>query len=368
MAEHSDVLVIGGGVIGLTSAYFLARAGLKVELVDQGDFGREASWAGAGILPPGNPGRAGTPIDQLRAQSAVMFAGLSAELREQTGIDNGYLRSGGLELLDASDESIAEAWRVEGVTYELVQEGELSRLEPALAKGSGPAYFLPDMAQLRNPRHVKALVAGCANRGVRLHPGCPVLGFESEAGHVNAARTARGRLVTDRFILATGSWTDALLAQFGWRPGIKPVRGQIALLNTGASVFHKILIQGRRYLVPRTDGRVLVGSTEENAGFDKRTTAEAIGDLLRFALALVPALSSAPVERCWAGLRPGTPDGLPFIGRVPSMDNVFVAAGHFRAGIQLSPATALLLEELLMEKQPTVPLEPFRLDRFSCSP
>jgi glycine oxidase len=368
MAERSDVLVIGGGVIGLTAAYFLARAGLQVEVVDQGDFGREASWAGAGILPPGNPGGAGTPIDQLRAQSAAMFPSLSVELREQTGIDNGYLRSGGLELFDEGGESIAEAWRVEGVAYEVVGDRQLSRLEPALARGFGPAYFLPDMAQLRNPRHVKALVAGCAKRGVRLRPGCPVLGFESGAGRVNAVRTAAGRLVADRFIIATGSWTDALLAQFGWRPGIQPVRGQIALLNTGASVFHKILIQGRRYLVPRSDGRVLVGSTEENVGFDKRTTAEAIGDLLRFALALVPGLSSAPVERCWAGLRPGTPDGLPIIGRAPDLDNLFVAAGHFRAGIQLSPATALLLEELLLGRKLSVPLEPFRLDRFSRSP
>ena len=161
MAEHSDVLVIGGGVIGVTAAYFLARAGLQVDVVDQGDFGREASWAGAGILPPGNPGRAGTPIDELRAQSAAMFPSLSAELREQTGIDNGYLRSGGLELFDAGGESIAEAWRVEGVTYEVVQDRELFRLEPALARGLGPAYFLPDMAQLRNPRRAAAVRAPC---------------------------------------------------------------------------------------------------------------------------------------------------------------------------------------------------------------
>jgi glycine oxidase len=112
---------------------------------------------------------------------------------------------------------------------------------------------------------------------------------------------------------------------------------------------------------------VLIGSTEEKAGFDKRTTATAIRDLLRFALELVPGLADSPVERCWAGLRPGTADGLPFIGRAPDLDNLLIAAGHFRAGIQLSPATALLLEELLLGRKPSVPLEPFRLDRFSRS-
>ena len=367
MGEHADVLVVGGGVIGLTAAYFLARAGVRVDLVDKGDLGQEASWAGAGILPPGNPGHTGSPIDRLRGQSASMFPDLSAELRERTGLDNGYLRSGGLEFIDDAADSIAEAWRVEGVAFEFVQGSELRRLEPALASGSGPAYFLPDMAQLRNPRHIKALVAGCGQLGVRLHPGCPVLGFECRGRRVTAIRSANGSLAADQFLIATGSWAGALLAQFDWRPAIEPVRGQIALLNTGAPLLHKILIRGKRYLVPRPDGRVLVGSTEEKAGFDKRTTASAIQDLLRFALELVPGLADSPVERCWAGLRPATADGLPFIGRAPDLDNLLVAAGHFRAGIQLSPATALAVEELILGKKLTVPLEAFRLDRPSAS-
>jgi glycine oxidase len=122
-------------------------------------------------------------------------------------------------------------------------------------------------------------------------------------------------------------------------------------------------MRGARYLVPRPDGRVLVGSTEENVGFDKRTTAAAIGELLGFAFTLVPELAAAHVERTWAGLRPGSPDGLPFLGRVPGFDNLFVAAGHYRAGIQLSPGTGLVLKELLLGQKLTVPLEPFRLER-----
>jgi glycine oxidase len=368
MTERSEVLIVGGGVIGLTTAYFLAGDGVRVRIVDKGDLGQEASWAGAGILPPANPERARTPAEQLLAQSAVRFPALSAELRQRTGIDNGYLRSGGLEILAQEDEAAVNEWRGEGIAFELLHEKELRRLEPELAPELATAYHLPDMAQLRNPRHLAALVAGCASLGVQLQPGCPVHGFERRGNQILAARTAGGTVGADRFLVAAGAWTDALLEQVGWRPGVHPVRGQIALLNTGRPLFRRILLQGARYLVPRPDGRVLIGSTEEDAGFDKRTTAGAIVGLLALAASLVPALADAHVERCWAGLRPGSPDGLPFLGGVPGLDNLFVAAGHFRAGIQLSPATGVVMKELLQGQRPSIPLEPFRLDRPAAPP
>jgi glycine oxidase len=219
------------------------------------------------------------------------------------------------------------------------------------------------MAQLRNPRHLKALVAGCASWGVRLRRGCPVHALGVRGARIASVRTAEGDLEADRVLLATGAWSEPLLEQTGWAPGIRPVRGQIALLNTGRPLCRRILLWGSRYLVPRPDGRVLVGSTEEDAGFNKQTTAAAVGELLALACRLVPALADAHLERCWAGLRPGSPDGLPFLGRVPGVDNLFVAAGHFRAGIGLSPATALVMKELLLGQELTIPLEPFRLDR-----
>src|SRR5262249_18013140 len=180
--------------------------------------------------------------------------------------------------------------------------------------------------------------------------------------------TTAGRMPAERFVLAAGAWAEALLHQVGWRPGIRPVRGQIALLNSGTPLLRRGGMEGKRYLVPRPDGRVLAGSTEEDAGFDKRTTAGAIGELLNFAFALVPGLKSAQLERCWAGLRPGSPDEMPFLGPVPGFDNLFVAAGHFRAGIQLSAATGLVMSELLLGRRLTIPLEPFRLDRMPSEP
>jgi glycine oxidase len=363
MTHPTDLLVIGGGVIGLTTAYFLAREGIHVEVVDQSDFGSEASWAGAGILPPGNPGHARTPFDQLRAHSVALFPTLSAELRERTGIDNGYHRCGGLEFVAESDTASAQEWRGEGIVAEDLDEAALLRTEPALARGLGQAVLLPEMAQLRNPRHLKALVAACAALNVRFHPHCAVRSLEQSGRRITRVITDGGSIAAERYLLAAGAWSSSLLEPLGWKVGIRPVRGQIVLLNTGAPLIRHVLLWGARYLVPRADGRVLVGSTEEDVGFARRTTAEAIADLIDLARRLVPALGEAHLERAWAGLRPGSPDGLPFLGLVPNFDNLLVAAGHFRAGIQLSPATAMVLRELFLGQPTTVDLKPFRLDR-----
>ena len=172
-------------------------------------------------------------------------------------------------------------------------------------------------------------------------------------------RVAGEVLMGDRVLVATGAWTDRLLAPLGVHLKIEPVRGQIALLNPGRVVFHRILLWGSRYLVPRLDGRVLIGSTEEHAGFEKVTTAEGIEGLLALGLKLVPALAHAALERTWAGLRPGSPDGAPFIGLVPGVDNLFVAAGHFR-GIQLSPERRYC-QGIDVETTATMPIDAFRL-------
>jgi glycine oxidase len=236
----------------------------------------------------------------------------------------------------------------------------LRRIEPALADDVGPAYFLPHMAQIRNPRHLQALVAAACTRGVDLRPGCQVFGFERDGGRISALHTVEGRRVHDKYLVCAGAWTDTLLAPLGCRIDTRPVRGQIALLRTPKPVLHRIVIVGKRYLVPRDDGLVLVGSTEEDVGFDASTTAGAIADLLRFAAALAPALGRAAVERCWAGLRPGSADGLPTLGRVPGFDNLWVASGHFRAGLQLSAATALVMTEALTGRPTRINLDPFR--------
>jgi glycine oxidase len=307
-------------------------------------------------------------MDQLRAHSTALFPSLSAELRERTAIDNGYLRCGAIGFPNGQPNNETDEWRHEGVPIARLDEAGARQLEPALGHGLGAAFHIPDMAQLRNPRHLRALLTACHLSGVILRPGCPVDAVRVQNGRVVAVVSGPEALSAGKYLLTAGAWTDSLLGQVGWRPGVRPIRGQIALLNPGAALFSRVLVCGLRYLVPRPDGRVLVGSTEEDAGFVKHTTALAVSELLSFACRLVPVLAKAPLERCWAGLRPGSPDGLPFIGAVPEVDNLYVAAGHFRAGIGLSPATALVVKELILRQPLTIPIDAFRLNRVTSEP
>ncbi len=297
-----------------------------------------------------------------------MYPDLSRQLREQTGIDNGYHVRGGLELIGADHVVPVEEWRAEGIVFRELEGDALRAVEPALSPALPRAYHLSGMAQVRNPRHLKALIAVCEAEGVRLYPRRPAVGFACSGRNIDAVRTEEGSLSAGRFLVTAGAWTDGLLQSVGLRLGVRPVRGQIALLQTGEARPRPVLLRGKRYLVRRLDGRVLVGSTEEDAGFDARPTAAAIAGLLDFAAEVVPSLAGAVVERCWAGLRPGSPDGLPFVGPAPGFSNLFVAAGHFRAGIQLSPGTGRVVTDLLLGRAPILPLEAFRLDRPPAPP
>ena len=371
MGSHPDVLVIGGGVIGLTSAYFLAKSGLTVEVIDKGDLGREASWAGAGIIPPGNPERAATPIDRLRAASVSRFPVFSAELRDLTGIDNGFFRCGGVEFFDADDSGRETlTWEAEGIAFRRLAVADY---EPAVSPPPGMVgVHLPALGQVRNPWHLRALVAACVRVGVRLSPQTPFVGWGMIRDRVVTAQSAdAARKSAGAYLIAGGAWAGQMLRPLGVRPPVRPVRGQIVLFRPSSPLFTNVLMVGKRYLVPRADGRVLVGSTEEDAGFEKATTPVGIEELTEFARAMVPALAEADTETTWAGLRPGSPDGMPYLGLVPGQKNVFAAVGHHRAGIQLSIATAEVMTRLVRLEPPPFPVEAFRLDRepdFSVRP
>jgi glycine oxidase len=363
-----DVLIIGGGVMGLSLAYELSRHGRRVRVVDRAAPGEESSWAGAGILAPAVVRPGDHPLEQLAGLSHALHAQWACTLREQTGIDTGYLRCGGLYL--AEDEpsaamlrQMAAEFSQRGIETQSLSAAALGELEPALDhRQFCGACLLPGECQLRNPRHVKALLAACADQGVEIQSGMPVEELSVHRGQMVAARAGGKELRAEHFCITSGAWTRGLLERLGLRTQIKPIRGQIALLS-GPRVLKRVINLGHRYLVPRADGRVLVGSTEEDAGFDKRTTAEALGGLLQYALAVAPALRDHEVERTWAGLRPGNGDGLPYLGPLPGLANAFVAAGHYRQGLHLSTGTAVVMSELMRGENPQIDLAPFRIDR-----
>ncbi|MCA9102402.1 MAG: glycine oxidase ThiO [Planctomycetales bacterium] len=365
----SDCLIIGGGVIGLSLAYELACAGLSVHVVDQGAPGREASWAGAGILPPQSELGAPAALKELGILSSRLHAEWSVRLEDETGVDNGYRRCGAWNLATnqgeaAELERAAAAWRDDDLDVQLVDPDELAQLEPVLADQRRrlpiqAAALLADESQVRNPRHLRALLSACQRRGVTITANSAITDVEHAAGRVAAVQSGTTRISAGHYCVTAGAWSGGVLERLGASLPIRPMRGQIVLLSTIATLFSRVLNVGPRYLVPRADGRVLVGSTVEDAGFNKQTTADGVGGLLRFALELVPALADARLERTWAGLRPQTDDGLPYLGRLPNLANASVATGHFRSGLHLSTGTAVVMGQLIRGETPRVDLAPF---------
>ena len=373
-ASHYDVLIVGGGVIGLSLAWELARHDAKVCVVERGELGREASWAGAGMVPPG-PAESqwadATPVEKLAGLSQQLHAQWHQQLLEQTGIDNEYRLCGALQLATTSDErqrldEAVSRWQQLGIACQPLDDETLSDIEPSLAAQSKDfmrAYHLPDEAQLRNPRHLRALVAACQRTGVDLRPGVELHRLESSGNGIQRAVTSEGNFVARHFCLAAGSWTGLVATGLGLELPVRPIRGQIVLLDGPPGLVRRNINVGPRYLVPRRDGRLLVGSTQEDVGYLKANTAAGTSDLLNFAQSIAPQLGQLPIVSRWSGLRPDTPDGLPYLGRLPAIENGWLATGHFRAGLQLSPATAVVLRELLLGQESTIELSTFGVNR-----
>ena len=358
----SDVIVVGGGVIGLSIAWELASHGATVKLIEQGTIGREASWAGAGMLPPGRLAGETSGEGRLRALSCELWPEWTATLRESTGIDNGYQNCGAIEVsFDRSLQTEADVWRASGNEVEVLSDGRVRQVEPEISADVTQAYRLPEFCQVRNPRHLKALASACLDAGVEFLEGEPVCGWQAADGRITHVRTICSRHEARQFVIASGAWSRQLTLEAGAEISVEPMRGQIVLLRCPTLPFRHVIQDGSRYLVPRSDGRILIGSTEERVGFVKQNTVDGVQNLLQFAVSIVPALADAEIERTWAGLRPFSGREEPFITRLPNQENLFVAAGHFRSGLQMSPGTAVLVRQMLQDHESSIPLNPYRL-------
>jgi glycine oxidase len=362
------VIIVGGGVIGLSLGYELTRRNVAAVVLERGQTGREASWAGAGIITPGNPGRAAEPFAKLMAVSAKLHAEWAAALLERTGIDNGYRPCGGFVVGDSPSEARALAgieplWRAEGIEFRRLSSEDIHRVEPGLNADLSAVYHLPATAQVRNPRHLKALAAACAATGVEVRTDCPVQGILVQGSRTTGVQTTAGAVRGDAVVVAAGAWSQRLLGEIGVVVQTRPIRGQLVLLSTPRPLVSGVVERGPCYLVPREDGKLLVGSTEEDVGFEKGNTPEAVAELLAFAAHLVPATAEATFEQAWSGLRPGNADGRPYLGAVRAVPNLFVAAGHFRNGLQMSTGTAVVMADLVTGRRPMVDLGEFAPDR-----
>jgi len=369
----SSCCVVGGGIIGLSIARELARRGHRVRVLAREPRRQTASWAAVGIFPPAPPAGPDDPNAALTALSTKLHRQWSDELRKETGIGNGLLPCGGLYV--AGDDAqlarlrgSADGWRARGARCEWLSASDVAEVEPALGAAVAAGrlvggFLLPDEMQFRSPRHLEALERSCRSRGVVIDEGVTVERIDTSGTRVTglAVTTSHGPdcVTADCYVIAAGAWTGSLAADLGLAIDTRPIRGQIALVRMPGHRLGRIVNRGLHYLVPREDDLILAGSTLEDVGFQPVTVPEAIDDLLGVATELLGDVSGATLERAWAGLRPGSADGLPTIGRAGIHENAFVAAGHFRAGLHQSPATACVIADLVEGQEPALDLVAF---------
>ncbi|MGA8146348.1 MAG: glycine oxidase ThiO [Gallionellaceae bacterium] len=346
---HSDFLIIGAGVIGLSSALKLLQHGASVTVLDRGACGSESSWAGGGILSPLCPWDYAEEVTRLTSLGAAMFPAWARSLHEATGIDPEYEASGML-VLPPFDAQAARLWcGGHQVTMELLP----SNPDQRGVEWEGEALFLPDVAQVRNPRLMHALRKQVELLGGRIIEHCAVQDIEADSARVRSLRTRCGEMKADQYIVASGAWSQQVLGRHGMQIDIKPIRGQILQFKFPAPPLPHIVLQRDLYLIPRRDGCLLVGSTLEDVGFDKSVTQTACDDLRARAGMLLPQLRNMPPVQHWAGLRPASPRNIPAIGRHPGLDNLYLNCGHFRYGVTMAWASAhILLNEITGEPQP----------------
>lgn len=368
----SDVIVIGGGVIGLSIAYELVSRRHRVTLIERERLGQKSSWAGAGIITPSNETTAIHPIERLEAISTGLHREWSHRLLKETGIDNEFLHCGGLYLARTPGEQAALTglklyWNERQIEFETWDSQQCRLRIPDLNCDSvRKALFVPDEYQLRNPRHLQALAVACQQLGVQIFEQQAALKLiVGDGSRVEEIQLGDTVLKADFYCIACGAWSPEVFQPFDITLPVIPVRGQIVLFLLAEPLSSIIINEGSRYLVPRQDGHVIAGATVEEVGFDSTTEPQDIADLVRWAQSLVAELNSSNLIKAWAGLRPGSFDGMPYIGRVAETSNALVATGHFKSGLHQSTGTALAIADLIDGIHPRIDLSPFSVNRAS---
>ena len=357
----SDITIIGGGIAGLLSAREFLISGATVSLFDRGMIGKESSWAGGGILLPLYPWRQPAAITTLCLSSIQGYPTLAKTIHEDTGVDPEWINSGML-ITDIDDIELILDWCEKyRIAFNLLSSQETQQLEPRLMAPTGKACVLPDTAQIRNPRLIRALRIDLERRGARIIENQDVRRLIVKNDIVKEIETCHGKHSVQHVVVTTGAWTSDVFKAFFPQTSIQPIKGQMLLYKANPGIVKHITLDNDRYLIPRKDGRILVGSTVENTGFDKSTTRAAEKTLKEFALSILPALADFPVEKHWAGLRPASPQGIPYIDNHPSIGNLSINAGHYRSGFVMGPASARLLVDLVQKKHPAIPAAPYSL-------
>lgn len=363
------VVVIGGGIIGCLTACFLKQRGADVMVLERGKAGQEASWAGAGILCPIHPWLYPDSFSHLIDASLAMYPEFRAQLETDTGMSIEWQKSGLLVPFFADDKinhkqaaldwSESFNWDIE----ELNTKQSLA-LEPTLSHQNTGSLRWPEVAQLRNPRLLQAVRVWMEKLGVKLYEHAEVRSLIMQQDTVSGVQCTNGKVFSaDQVLLASGSWSGELAEQLGFALPIKPVKGQIVLLKGKSGVMKSIVKHDDAYFVPRADGRILIGASMEFVGFERGNTEQVTDQLMASVQKIAPGLKDLPVEHQWMGFRPGSPDGLPFLGDVPNVKGLWVASGHYRNGVALAPITAEVMSRKILGESVSLNCSDFSVER-----
>jgi glycine oxidase len=329
------VAVIGGGIVGCITSFFLIEKGYEVTLVDQNAIGLEASWAGAGILSPLLPWNYQETVNNLCFGSADFYKRLSETLKKDTGIDPEWIESGML-IYDIQEKNHAKNWCKKN--HIEIQEVQIEKI---------PYLLLPHVAQIRNPRLLKALKIYLIKNNVVIMENQKVKPISDSNNFISFLQTESGlNLNADFYVIASGAWSSCILNEVEM-PKIKPIRGQLIQYPIIKEKLPYILYKDDFYLMQRQDGIVLAGSTKEDVGFDKGITEEARKLLQMKAETLMPVLKNYNIENQWSGLRPGSVNNVPMIKKHDKYNNVYLNIGHYRYGLTMAPKAARIISDLI---------------------
>ena len=355
------VLVIGGGIIGLMTALELSQAGCEVNVLDSQDLGQAASWAGGGILSPMYPWRYPLAVNQLARYGRDIYQHWQPILQAATGQDI-EINPSGMLILDPADFDIGLNWAAymqdSQQAAQLLNAEQLQALIPPLNPSIEQGLWFSQLANIRNPRLLKTLIAFLQLQpNVSLHAHCAVRKFETytNSNQINAVIDQHGqRWHADHYVMASGAWSGLLSQSLNWQAPVKPIQGQMILFKTPPNWLPSMLMQDGIYLIPRLDGHIVCGSSTDDIGFDTQVNT-AIGEHLQaVAYRLMPTLRDMPRVKAWAGLRPSVPDGVPYIGQAPKLENLWLNTGHFRNGLVMAPASARLLKQQILGETPFI--------------
>jgi glycine oxidase len=371
MPSH-DAIVIGAGLVGSAITLRLAQEGLRVALLEKNAPGREASWAGAGMLSPAPDSPAAIPLVPFGRASLGLYPQFVAEIEEISGKRAGYRSEGAIELLFSADaerelSTLIALHHALGLPTEPLPLDEASKLEPALTRRAQAAAYFPYEACVDNRALIDALLAAAETSGVTLFPDTHVSQILIEHGRCMGVRTGKGQILSAQNVVVAAGAFSGLLEGIVPPLATRPIRGQMVALSSHEKPIRRVVRCERGYIVPRDSAapqRLVTGSTLEDAGFEKRVTAGGIEKILSAAQELVPQLSNAEIVETWSGLRPDTPDHLPLLGPA-GVEGVTVATGHYRNGILLTPITAKLVREWIVEKRVSMDWEIFDPLRFA---